>query len=297
MVTRCVTSCQVLAAILSRCRGYGIPEQASPLHIPFLLRPHNNFWHKSWWWHVQVQLQAFDERQRPGCQGVPAPLAQAHYFRAPRAFAACVPVGIPIPDRGRRDYAHDHLKKEDGVVIFEKEFGNDGSDITLGQILAVAWRHLIENDHVTDAGKLEVIFEGSLIFEGYGDLSTRLSTVLVKRFDRQDPSKRLKTCSGSGGRAATPLAEATEVFSLLPPGVAWGPHHTGTTEMATPPPEIMEYMRELRKNNPHAAVIEAVRCEFVKGGWIVKFRRGRIEIEEDASKSSGLVFNVGEKDP
>ena len=57
----------------------------------------------------------------------------------------------------------------------------------------------------------------------------------------------------------------------------------GTTEMATPPPEIMEHMRELRKNNPHAAVIEAVRCEFVKGGWIVKFGRGRIEIEEDAS--------------
>ena len=60
------------------------------------------------------------------------------------------------------------LKKEDDVVIFEKEFGNDGSDITLGQILPVAWRHLIENDHVTYAGKLEVIFEGLLIFEGYG---------------------------------------------------------------------------------------------------------------------------------
>ena len=189
------------------------------------------------------------------------------------------------------------LKKEDDVVIFEKEFGNDGSDITLGQILAVAWRHLIENDHVTYAGKLEVIFEGLLIFEGYGDLSTRLSTVLVKRFDRQDPSKRRKTSSGSGGRAATPLAEATEVFSLLPPGVAWGPHHTGTTEMSTPPPEIMQYITELRKNNPNAAVIEAVRCEFVKGGWIVKFGRGRIEIEEDASKSSGLVFNDDEKEP
>ena len=189
------------------------------------------------------------------------------------------------------------LKKEDNVVIFEKEFGNDGSDITLGQILAVAWRHLIENDHVTYAGKLEVIFEGLLIFEGYGDLSTSLSTVLVKRFDRQDPSKRRKTSSGSGGRAATPLAEATEVFSLLPPGVAWGPHHTGTTEMSTPPPEIMQYITELRKNNPNAAVIEAVRCEFVKGGWIVKFRRGRIEIEEDASESSGLVFNDDDKEP
>ena len=178
------------------------------------------------------------------------------------------------------------------VIIFEKEFGNDGSDITLGHILPVAWSHLIENHHVTTASKLEVIFEGSLIFEGYGDLSTRLSTVLVKRFDRQDPSKRLKTCSGSGGRAATPLAEATDqVFSLLPPGVAWGPHHPCTTEVATPPPEIMEYMRELRKNNPDAAVIEAVHCEFVKGGWIVKFGRGRIEIEENASESSGLVFH------
>ena len=49
------------------------------------------------------------------------------------------------------------LKKEDDVVIFEKEFGNDGSDITFGQILAVARRHLIENDHVTDAGKIEVL--------------------------------------------------------------------------------------------------------------------------------------------
>ena len=66
--------------------------------------------------------------------------------------------------------------------------------------------------------------------------------------------------------------------------------------MATPPPEIMEYMRELRKNNPHAAVIEAVRCEFVPGGWIVKFRRGRIEIEEDASESRGLVFNDDDDD-
>ena len=67
------------------------------------------------------------------------------------------------------------------------------------------------------------------------------------------------------------------------PAVAEGPHHTGTTEMATPPPEIMEHMRELRKNNPHAAVIEAVRCPLVPGGWVVNFGPGRIEIEEDAS--------------
>ena len=190
------------------------------------------------------------------------------------------------------------LKKENDVVIFEKEFDNGGSDIPLARVLAVAWRHIIENDHVTIAGKLDVIFQGLLIFEGegYGDLSTRLSTVLAW-FDRQDPSKRRKTSSGSGGRAATPLAEATEVFSLLPPGVAEVPHHTGTTEMSTPPPEIMEYITELRKNNPNAAVISAVRCEFVKGGWIVKFRRGRIEIEEDASESRGLVFNDHDKEP
>ena len=58
--------------------------------------------------------------------------------------------------------------------------------------------------------------------------------------------------------------------------------------MAMPPLEIMQYMRELQENNPHAAVIEAVRCPLVPGGWTVKFGRGRIEVEEDASKSSGL---------
>ena len=151
------------------------------------------------------------------------------------------------------------------VVIFEKEFSNDDSDITLGQILPVAWCHLIENDHATYATKLEVIFEGLVIFEGYVRPLTRLvSTVLVKK----------KTSSGSGG-AATPLAEVPR----CPPAVAEGPHHTGTTEMATPPPEIMEHMRELRKNNPHAAVIEAVRYPLAPGGWTVKFGRGRIEIK------------------
>ena len=89
------------------------------------------------------------------------------------------------------------------VIIFEKEFGNDGSDITLGQILPVAKCHLIENNHVTDAGKLDVIFEGIVI-------TTKLNTVLVKRFGRKEPRKRRKTSSGSGG-AATPIAEATEV--------------------------------------------------------------------------------------
>ena len=164
----------------------------------------------------------------------------------------------------------------------------------------MAWCHLIENDHVTYETKLQVIFEGLVIFEGCVRLSTRrISTVLVKRFGRKEPSKMQKTSSGSGG-AATPLAEVPR----CPPAVAEGPHHTGTTEMAkpstenvvaaaevgggrtemaTPPPEIMEHMRELRKNNPHAAVIEAVRCPLVPGGWVVNFGPGRIEIEEDAS--------------
>ena len=105
------------------------------------------------------------------------------------------------------------LKKDDDVVIFEKEFGNDGSDIILGQILPDAWSHLIENNHVTYAGKLEVIFEGLVIFEGYGHLSYRFNTtVLVKRFGSKEQSKRRKTSSGSGG-AATPFAEATEATS------------------------------------------------------------------------------------
>ena len=166
----------------------------------------------------------------------------------------------------------------DDVIIFEKEFGfEDGSDITLGQILPVAWRHLIENNHITSVGKLEVIFEHMVIFEGYGHLSSMLSTVLVKRFGSKEPSKRQKTSSGSGG-AATQLAEVPR----CPPAIAEWPHHTGTTENATPPPEIMEHMRQLRENNPHAA-IEAVRCPLVPGGWVVNFGPGRIEIEQDAS--------------
>ena len=89
------------------------------------------------------------------------------------------------------------------VIIFDKEFGNDGSDITLGQILPVAKCHLIENNHVTDAGKLDVIFEGMVI-------TTKLNTVLVKRFGRKEPRKRPKTSSESRV-PATPIAEATEV--------------------------------------------------------------------------------------
>ena len=169
------------------------------------------------------------------------------------------------------------------IIIFEKEFGfEDGYDITLGQILPVAWRHLIENNHITSAGKLQVIFQLEVIFEGYGHLLSELNTVLVKRFGRKEPSKRQKTSSGSGG-AATQLAEVPR----CPPAVAEWPHHTGTTEMATPPLELMQHMRELRQMSPHAA-IEAVRCPLVPGGWAFTFGRGRIEIEEDASESSGL---------
>ena len=79
------------------------------------------------------------------------------------------------------------LKKEDGAVIFEKEFDNDGSDITLGQILPVAKCHLIENNHVTYQGTLEVIFGFNMV------ITTKLSTVLVKRFGRKEPNKRRKT--------------------------------------------------------------------------------------------------------
>ena len=68
--------------------------------------------------------------------------------------------------------------------LFEKEFANDGSDITLGQILPVARGRLIANNHVTYQGKVEVIFEGL-------DITTKLSTVLVKRFGQ--PNKRQKT--------------------------------------------------------------------------------------------------------
>ena len=81
------------------------------------------------------------------------------------------------------------LKKEDahGAVIFEKEFDNDGSDITLGQILPVAKCHLIENNHVTYQGTLEVIFGFNMV------ITTKLSTVLVKRFGRKEPNKKRKT--------------------------------------------------------------------------------------------------------
>ena len=68
--------------------------------------------------------------------------------------------------------------------LFEKEFANDGSDITLGQILPVARGRLIGNNHVTYQGKVGVIVEGL-------DITTKLSTVLVKRFGQ--PNKRQKT--------------------------------------------------------------------------------------------------------
>ena len=84
----------MVAAILYRWRGYGIQGEASALHIPF---------QPVWEWDIQVQLLAIDEAQRPGNQDVPALRRSAHYFRAPRALAACVP--FDIPDRG--NYAHD----------------------------------------------------------------------------------------------------------------------------------------------------------------------------------------------
>ena len=68
--------------------------------------------------------------------------------------------------------------------LFEKEFANDGSDITLGEILRVARGSLIDDSRVTNQGKIEVIFEGL-------DITTKLSTVLVKRFGQ--PNKRQKT--------------------------------------------------------------------------------------------------------
>ena len=89
------------------------------------------------------------------------------------------------------------------VIIFEKEFSNDGSHITLGQILPVAKCHLIENNHVSDAGKLEVIFEGMVV-------TTKLNTVLVKRFGSKEPRKKQKTSSGSGGAAPEAPPEAAE---------------------------------------------------------------------------------------
>ena len=77
------------------------------------------------------------------------------------------------------------LKKEDGVVIFEKEFANDGSDITLGQILSAAKCELVNNNHVTNQGLVDIIFEGLVI-------TTRLRTVLVEKLDRIEPNKRRK---------------------------------------------------------------------------------------------------------
>ena len=79
------------------------------------------------------------------------------------------------------------LKKEDGAVIFEKEFANDGSDITLGQILLVAECSLVANNHITYQGQVVVIFEGLVI-------TTKLSTVVVKKFCRKEPNKMRKTC-------------------------------------------------------------------------------------------------------
>ena len=87
------------------------------------------------------------------------------------------------------------LKKEDGVVIFEKEFANDGSDITLGQIMSAAKFKLVDNNHVTYQGLVDIIFEGLVItMRAWSTSSSRawstspLSTVLAE--DRTEPNKR-----------------------------------------------------------------------------------------------------------
>ena len=89
------------------------------------------------------------------------------------------------------------LKKEDGVVIFEKEFANDGSDITLGQIMSAAKCKLVNNNHVTYQGLVDIIFEGLVItMRAWSTSSSRawstssLSTVLAE--DRIGPNKRRK---------------------------------------------------------------------------------------------------------
>ena len=78
------------------------------------------------------------------------------------------------------------LKKEasfflpDDVVIFEKDFGNDGSDITLGQILPVARCHLIEKNHVTYAGKLDEVALSHRQNLAQGDVRTIIAELLLE---------------------------------------------------------------------------------------------------------------------
>ena len=89
------------------------------------------------------------------------------------------------------------LKKEGGVVIFEKEFANDGSDITLGQIMSAAKCTLVNNNHVTYQSLVDIIFEGLVItMRAWSTSSSRawstssLNTVLAE--DRIEPNKRRK---------------------------------------------------------------------------------------------------------
>ena len=53
----------------------------------------------------------------------------------------------------------------------------------------------------------------------------------------------------------------------------FGPPNTldGDASTSMPPPEIIQHMCQMRQMNPHAAVIRAVRCPFVPGGWAVQF--------------------------
>lgn len=58
---------------------------------------------------------------------------------------------------------------------------------------------------------------------------------------------------------------------------------------AVAPPEVIQYMLQLRLDNPDMAVIEAVRCP---GGWTVECgdaeMRKRIVFEDKKSKTNGL---------
>ena len=74
-----------------------------------------------------------------------------------------------------------------------------------------------------------------------------------------------------------------------------GPPNTldedATTSM--PPPEIIQHMLQLRLDNPHMAVIKAVRCPFLPGRWAVAYG-GHIEFEENKSKTNGLDKGDGD---
>ena len=62
-----------------------------------------------------------------------------------------------------------------------------------------------------------------------------------------------------------------------------------------PPPEILQQMLEMRQDNPHLAVIKAVRCPFLQGGWAVACtKRIVFDFEENESKTNGLDKGDGD---